>query len=396
MSDTRRAVPWVFPHCPTPPTWRLDWEGILASFSAVRRLAGCPQDPVYHGEGDVLAHTELVCRALIASERWRALPPHERSIVFSATLLHDVAKPACTAVEPDGHISARGHARRGAQRARLLLWRGDGWEGDRGLETPAVPFEAREAAVALVRHHGLPLYLLDEPGPRRAVIRVSQTARCDHLAMLAEADVRGRVCADADDLLARVDLFRDYCREHGCLDRPYAFPSGLSRFAYFHKGQGQEADPTYDPYDDTRCEVVLMAGLPGAGKDSWLRTYLPGWPVVSLDALRHDLDVGPRDDQGTVVAAAREQARVYLREGRSFAWNATNLTRQLRARLVDRFVDYHARVRIVYVEAPLEEVLRRNRARAGRAQVPEAVIHRFAAHLDVPDLTESHAVEWII
>jgi len=138
--------------------------------------------------------------------------------VFAATLLHDIAKPACTAVEPDGHTSARGHARRGAQWARLLLWRGDGWKGDRGLETPSVPFEAREAAVALVRHHGLPLYLLDEPDPRRAVIRVSQTARRDHLAMVAEADVRGRVRDGADDLLARGDLFRSRGRESrlGC------------------------------------------------------------------------------------------------------------------------------------------------------------------------------------
>jgi len=393
MSAIPLAAPWSFPYCPTPPAWDLGWEGILASFSAVRGLAGCPQDPVYHGEGDVLLHTELVCRALVASERWRGLPAEERSVVFAATLLHDIAKPACTAVEPDGHISARGHARRGAQRARLLLWRGDGWEGAATTMPRPAPFQEREAIVALVRHHGLPLHLLDEPDPRRAVIRVSQTARCDHLALLAEADGRGRVCDDADDLLARVDLFRNYCREHGCLDRPYAFPSGLSRFAYFRKDQGQEADPAYDPYDDSRCEVVLMVGLPGAGKDSWLRTHLPDWPVISLDALRHDLDIGPRDDQHPVVAAARERARVYLREGRSFAWNATNITRQLRAGLVDFFVAYQARVRIVYVEAPLEEVLRRNRGRAGRAQVPEAVIHRFAARLDVPDPTEAHAVD---
>jgi len=69
---------WRFPYCPGPPAGRRDWEDILASFSAVRELAGCPLDPVYHGEGDVRAHTELVCRALIASDRWRGLPAEER------------------------------------------------------------------------------------------------------------------------------------------------------------------------------------------------------------------------------------------------------------------------------------------------------------------------------
>jgi predicted kinase len=135
--------------------------------------------------------------------------------------------------------------------------------------------------------------------------------------------------------------------------------------------------PDWPQHEAFRCEVVLMSGLPGAGKDTWVRRHLPDWPVISLDALRDEMDVDPRDEQGAVVQAAREQARAYLRAGRSFVWSATNLSRMLRASLVELFFAYDARVRIVYVEAAGSEALwRQNRAREGR--VPAAVIRAAA------------------
>src|SRR6202035_2140763 len=100
-----------------------------------------------------------------------------------------------------------------------------------------------------------------------------------------------------------------------------------------------------------------MSGLPGAGKDTWIRQHLPDWPIVSLDAVRDELDVDPADEQGQVINRAREQAREYLRQGRSFVWNATNLSRQLRGQCIQLFADYHARVRIVFVEASAERLL---------------------------------------
>ncbi len=81
-----------------------------------------------------------------------------------------------------------------------------------------------------VRHHGLPLWFLDRADPARAVVAASQVARLDHVAMLAEADVRGRICADQRELLDRIELFRQYCVELGCLAQPRAFASAHSRF----------------------------------------------------------------------------------------------------------------------------------------------------------------------
>lgn len=376
---------WSFPHCPAGPPWRVEWAALVDRFAWLRGMAGCPQDPAFHAEGDVLIHVGMVAEALVALPAWQALAAEERSILFAAALLHDVAKPRCTATEPDGRISARGHARIGARMARQILW-----QDDPAFRASPVPFACREAVAGLVRLHGLPVYLTDDAEPDRAVIRASQRVRCDRLALLAEADVRGRRCPDPDDLLARIDLFRDYAAEWGCLEDPYPFASDHSRFLYFRKAG---ADPAYAAYDDTRCRATLLSGMPGAGKDHHLRHTLPGLPVISLDALRESLRVDPGEAQGVVIDAAREQAREHLRSGRDFAWNATNLTRQMRARLIDLFADYGARIRIVYLEAPWAEMYRRNADRP--RPVPDAVIRRMAASLEVPDRTEAHEVLWL-
>jgi predicted kinase len=321
----------------------------------------------------------MVCEELAGLPAWRALPAAERDAVFAAAVLHDAGKPDCTRVEPDGRITSRGHPRRGSILARGLLWR-------RG-----VPFAVREAVAALVRHHQVPYFLLDRPDPRRLCIEVSQTARCDHLALLAEADVRGRVCADRQRLLDNVALFAEYAREQGCLACPHPFPSDHARFLYFqHEGRHPDAPA----HEDFRAEVVLLSGLPGAGKDHYARRHLADHPVVALDDVRQELDIDPAETQGVVVNQARDRARDLHRRGQSFVWNATNLSRQLRGGCVRLFAGYGARVRIVYVEVSPEVLFARNRSRP--APVPKGVIERLIDRWEVPDRTEAHTVDFVV
>ncbi|HEV2764057.1 MAG TPA: AAA family ATPase [Pyrinomonadaceae bacterium] len=336
-----------FSWCPSPPDFKVDWEAVEREFPLVGRLEGCPQDAVHHADGDVLVHTRLVVEALTLMPAWRVLPAREREIVFTAALLHDVAKPACTRVE-DGRVTSRGHSKRGAVTARTLLW---------GMDAP---FEAREQIAALIRFHQIPFFLVDKEDARRTLFEVSQTARCDLLALVAEADARGRVCADQQRLLDNVSLFTEYAEEQDCLRGPRRFPSDHSRFQYFRR---EARDPDYLAFDDTVCEVVLMSGLPGAGKDFWVAENLADWPVVSLDALRREMRLAPTENQGPVVSRAREAAREHLRARRNFAWNATNISRQVRDTCVNLFAAYNARVRIVYVEAPERRLYAQNRER---------------------------------
>lgn len=353
----------------------LRWDGYGQPWIAP--MAECMQDPVFHAEGDVWTHTRMVCEALVGLPEYGALPERDRAVLLAAALLHDVAKPVCTLAE-GGRIKHPNHSVRGAIMTRKLLWDLD------------VPFAVREQVCALIRFHQVPFFLINDADPVRQAARVSQTARCDLLALLTRADGLGRSCPDLATILENVALFVEYCREQGCLDRPWSFASDHSRFLYFRK---LERDAAYHAYDDTRCEVVMLSGLPGAGKSHWIENHLD-LPVVSLDAIREAMKIGPREGQGPVIERARQQAKEYLRRGESFAWNATNLSRDIRARQIDLFADYNARIRIVYVEPGRERLLRQNREREG--QVPEVVIERMTRTWEVPNLTEAHQVEYVL
>ena len=368
----------MYPPCPQPPDWSIDWPS-LDALPWLADMKGCPQNPDRHAEGDVWAHVHLVAEAMVAHPAWQALPEDERRVLFSAALLHDVAKPACTRIDADGRVSARGHSWRGAVRARGILWR------------LGVPFAEREAVCAIVRHHLVPFFLADSENPTRLAIEVSQTTRCDHLVLMAEADIRGRVCPDPARLFDQVGRFRDQAARLECLSRPYEFPSDHARFSYFRNPARTNEDRAMEKFG---CDVILLSGLPSAGKDHWIEKNVPKWPMISLDAIRHELGVPPSDPQGETVNRARDMAREHLRNHQNFVWNATNLSRNVRGECVQMFHGHDARVRLVYVEVSPERLFAQNRQRSRR--VPEKVFERLLDRWEVPDRTEAHQVDYIV
>lgn len=379
MMNTLTTTTWAFPDCPTAPHWAIDWPTILQKYSGIRSLANCPQDPEYHAEGNVLIHTQMVCTALVSNPEWQSLPAEERSILFAAALLHDIAKPATTQRGDDGRLHAKGHGKLGGRMVRDLL------------DEMETPFRIRESIVAIVEMGSLPLWFWDKPNPQRAVIFASQVSRCDWLSLMADADLKGRICNDGQKFADSIALFREFCQEQGCWNRPFVFASAQSRFVYFRK---DAADPYYDAYDTTKFEVILTCAIPGTGKDFWIQQQHPDLPVVSLDALRSEMGVGPKEEQGNVVRAARDLARSYLQRQIPFVWNATNVIRSQRGGLVDLCTDYQARIRIIYLEVPYGVVLRQNQNRA--AVVPGVVVDRFRRRLEIPNVTEAQAVNWVI
>ena len=367
------------------PGQSLDWEALLAEHDWLVAMDGVPQDPQWHAEGDVLTHTKMVMAALLADANFSTLPEPDQRTLVTAALLHDVEKRSTTQraiVDGSLRTVSPGHAKRGERTARHLLY-----------TKLAVPFAEREAVCGLVRHHGFPLWALGKERPNVAVSKVSQVVNTAHLALLARADVRGRITNDATDMLLRIELFEELCKENECFGSARAFPSDYGRYRYL---QGKESAPNYAPYDDRTCTVTLLSGLPGAGKDTYLRRHALDLPVVSIDDLRRENGIKPTDKRGNgqMIQLAKESVRAHLRARRDFAFNATNLTRMMRARWASLFTEYGAAVRIVYVEVPYRRLLRQNASRA--AVVPAGVIDRMIFSLEIPEAWEGWELEYFI
>jgi putative nucleotidyltransferase with HDIG domain len=358
-----------------------DVEPYLNAVPDLAALKDVPQNPEYHGEGDVLTHTRMVVDTLLNHPLWQTLSAMDQKTLFLAALFHDIGKLPTTRLE-QGRLTSPNHSLVGAQLARFLLWQ--------GIPDP-VPFSQREQVVHLIRNHMQPLYLLKKRNAQKLLLRISQSVRIDFLALLAECDIRGRISTDTAESLETIELFREYAREQGCFDRPYPFPSAYSRFFYFSH---ESARPEVDYYNDRRFQVILLSGLPAAGKDYWITAHGEGLPMISLDAIRAELGIAPEGNQGRVIQASRQQAKKLLAAGQPFIWNGVNRLKRIRKPIIDLCTAYGAGVKIIYLESDIQTHLERNSKRP--APVPEQVIHRMARRNEIPEVHEAQYVEYTI
>lgn len=344
-------------------------------------LKGVPQEEAYHGEGDVYCHTEMVCRMLTGFPEWSALPGRKREILFLAAAFHDIGKKRCTKQE-EGKILSPGHAVAGEKVFRALAYREAGRFG--------LTFAEREQAAKLIRYHGLPVWFAEKQRPEVELLKAAESISLGQLYLLAKADVLGRVADDRKGLEEQVEWFGEYAGELGVWEKPYAFYNSYTRERFFNSDtlwQGARL------YDDRTFDVFLMSGLPLSGKDSWIEEKGNGLPVISLDEIREEMGIAPDKGSGRVVRAALERAKEFLRRKQPFIWNATNIIRETRRKLMALCSGYGARVHILYLEAPYRELLERNRTR--QRHIPEKVLEEMIQKLEVPAPWEAEEVRYL-
>jgi len=362
----------------------LDWDDLASSYRWIEDMKGVHQDPIWHAEGDVYVHTKMVTEELVKLPYFDSLSEQDKHILLSSALFHDIEKRSTTTEEEiDGQVrivSPR-HAKKGEYTTRQILY-----------TDIDCPFQIREQICKLVRLHGLPLWAISKDNPEKEVIYSSTVVNNKMLSILATADVLGRTCQDQDEILLKIELFEELCKDNECYTNPKEFQSNYGRFLYFNKA---ESYADYLPFDDLICTITMMCALPGSGKDTYIRKNLDQ-PILSLDDIRREHKISPKDKKGNgqVVQLAKEKAKEYLRSKTSFVFNATNITRDMRSRWIGLFTDYNARVKIIYIEVPYKILLKQNSGREHK--VPENVIQKLIGKLEMPDYKEAHEVEYIV
>ena len=160
-----------------------DWGLLPQVAPELLPLAGTPQDPEWHPEGDVWIHTLLAVDEavpLVAD-----LDPPRALAVMLGVLCHDLGKPATTQLE-DGRLRSRGHEEAGREPTQRLL--------DRWNVHTRLGYDVRAQVLALVGNHLKPGQLYDdrERVSDGAIRRLA--ARCEPalLYRVARADCLGR------------------------------------------------------------------------------------------------------------------------------------------------------------------------------------------------------------
>lgn len=369
---------------------RIHWQRIEALFAPIgfAHLRDTPQNPVFHGEGDVFTHTVMVCDGLVRMERFQHLDERRKAALLLAAVLHDIGKERTTRMEDGAWVSPH-HAAVGSKTVRSFLWR------ECGLCGSPEAAQFRETVCMLIRRHMLPLNLLRQPDPERIVRLSASVGECtadfswELLCMLAEADGKGRLADDREQCLEQVELARLLAEECGCLRGPYPFADAASKHAYL---SGRNVQPDQPLFDSCWGEVLLVCGLPGTGKDTWIRENCPTLPMISLDEIRRETGAAPTGEQGSVIRTAQERAKEHLRARQPFVWNATNITREVRQEQLGLFEKYGARTKVIWLETPWDTELARN---AGRAEkVPAAAIEAMLEKTVPPYPEEAHTVIW--
>jgi predicted kinase len=133
--------------------------------------------------------------------------------------------------------------------------------------------------------------------------------------------------------------------------------------------------------------IVVLVGLPGSGKSTWVAQQR--LPAISSDQIRLILTDDPTNQK--VNARIFETARFLLKQrlaiGRPVSYvDATHLTCDERSPYLEIARHSGCETEALFFDTPLEECLRRNSLR--ERIVPQDAIRAMAAKLEVPSLAE--------
>ena len=372
------------------------------------RLKDTPQDPEWHGEGNVHIHTHCVLSELYILLKRDAQPiqGERRQALILAVLLHDIGKPVRTRtadIQGVERITSPQHESVGRSYLAFKL---------SGLN---LSFQVIWMVLNLVGEHHMPKLLAIKNKPISDYWRLARQVDTELLYWLEVADMTGRICPDPKQQLQNLEEFKLFAEEYGLwgntldvrstlkphldtLDsttRDYVYAHALYQLESGKISQPDEALATTYQHRKHHSHLVVMCGPSGSGKSSWMANHYPDYAVVSLDELREKFngDRASQKNKGQILQASKELLKTALRQKQGVVWDATNLRSDYRAIITRLGHDYHALITIVVFLLPEPFIYQNNRNR--QYSVPENVLNKQLEGYQLPLLNEAHQYQVI-
>jgi predicted kinase len=360
------------------------------------RMDATPQNPRYHREGSVLAHTKYVLQQFLSLRESFGLSPEEEQILYWAAILQDIGKTVTT-VWMDGRHRSPGHERAGLPFAQEIL-----------LQQADVSAESRRRILDLVRWHGLPLRLVN--APMDEVKRLGTRTDLKLLGIFALCDFLGRDCDDKPYVTEVMQAFHTIRVpqvefELGKFTDLHAssqtwnlrHKNAVWNACRFNQTSLLEKLVLAQPKDniETRGQrTTVVFGPPLAGKTAWIKENYPDHFHVSLH--EHDMSNALRGNEYLIARKLIEfkhLMRVYLNRHKHVILESRDLDEDIRLRLGEALRDMPVELDYVVLESSLTEL----KARNATAAVPmdEALLEQIYHEMDLFHPWEAHRIQYI-
>ena len=145
--------------------------------------------------------------------------------------------------------------------------------------------------------------------------------------------------------------------------------------------------------------LIVMVGIAGSGKTTYAEDWIerhPDYCLIATDSIREEIygDASIQDNARRIFRIAHERLRQRLELGQSVIFDATSLTKKARKALLDIANEYpYVRKIACFIDTPIPICIARQAMRARK--VPEDVIRRQGARLEVPQEAEGFDKVWI-
>lgn len=339
-----------------------NWKN-LKKCKAFNDLIGCKQSWLWHKEGDVWNHTKKVAEFMHEKiNRMNLINTQRGAILMIAALCHDLGKPSTTYLdEKDNDWHCKDHGAKGEKITRDLL-----------LD---VPINIREEICWLVRNHMVFHYWSHkDPIKQEDIIyRLSKgLSSIKNLALLNMADTEGSISDERVDITKR---YNDIEFVSGCLFDNFS-PDEENRDDY----------PT----------AYFVIGLPGAGKDTYIKQHLSNLPCICRDDIREELTYGEvrgnklylsKQGENRVTEIVNERIETACKQSRNIVINQTSLVKKYRESLVNLIYDSNPLYQIVFIyfepKGGVKTCIERR-----KNEIKPDVIQSMWDRMEMPDYTE--------
>lgn len=356
---------------------KINWEKV-EKLSEFKILSTTPQSSIWHKEGDVLTHTKLVVDKMYEYFINNNLPLDNDYyyLIMTAALCHDLGKANTTKWDDTKNdYSTKRHGAESAVITRKLFYDED--------------VDVRENLVYMVRYHMTLHHIFDnedETLVRKKIASMSYgRVPLKDMIILNICDSRGSIndYEDEEFLKNKENRLIETANNLGCYTNPMELYG--KHVAYFLDIKDKFSK-------EEEFKVYIMIGIPGSGKDTYIKTNLSTLPVICRDdirteiGLKGDKPMGNKKQESYVTEIFEERMKKYTLENQSFVINNTNVKKSYRDDYRSKILTLrpNAKFIYVYVEAPSIKVNKERR----KGQMPLEVIDRMLNQLEFPYSTE--------